>query len=113
MCGGRDYADRAYLFRRLDEIDADRGIAVVISGTASGADTFGEEWAAARGREVERYPALWHRHGRAAGPIRNRQMLVEGRADLVIAFHPDIARSKGTADMVRQARKAGVEVIVN
>jgi hypothetical protein len=41
--------------------------------------------------------------------------LDEGKPDLVLAFHNDIEHSKGTADMVRRAARAGVrvEVITN
>ena len=49
---------------------------------------------------MERYPADWDRHGRQAGVIRNRQMITEGNPNLVVAFHADIERSKGTKDMV-------------
>jgi hypothetical protein len=44
--------------------------------------------------------------GRKAGPIRNQRMLDEHAPDLVVAF----PGGRGTADMVRRARKSGVEV---
>jgi predicted polyphosphate/ATP-dependent NAD kinase len=77
-----------------------------ISGNARGADQLGEQWAKNHGFPVEVYPADWETHGRAAGVIRNQQMLETG-VDLLIAF----PGGRGTADMVRRARKAGVEVI--
>ena len=49
----------------------------------------------------------WEKHGRAAGPIRNKLMLDEGRPDLVVAF----PGGRGTANMVKQASAASVEVI--
>jgi hypothetical protein len=58
------------------------------------------------------FPADWNTHGKAAGPIRNRQMLKEGKPDVVLAFHEDLGRSKGTADMVRAAKAAGIAVKV-
>jgi hypothetical protein len=39
-------------------------------------------------------------------------MLVVHKPDWVIAFHGDISQSKGTADMVRRAKKTGVKVTV-
>jgi hypothetical protein len=107
VCGGRGYADRDWLFRELDGLKLARGITVVISGCAPGADTLGIEWAELRNIEIARFPADWQKHGRAAGPIRNQQMLDEGRPDLVIAF----PGGRGTADMVRRATKAGIETI--
>jgi hypothetical protein len=35
-------------------------------------------------------------------------MLDEGRPDEIVAFHDNIAASKGTADMIRRAQKAGI-----
>lgn len=60
------------------------------------------------------FPADWNRHHKAAGPIRNRVMLEElnkSQEKLVLAFHDDLAASKGTADMCRISRKADVKVI--
>lgn len=79
----------------------------IITGAARGADRFGGDWAAIEHCLLEEFPAAWEHHGRAAGPIRNRQMLKEGKPDLVIAF----PGGNGTANMVKQARQAGVEVI--
>ena len=56
---------------------------------------------------VKEYPADWQKHGRAAGPIRNQQMLDEGKPDLVVAFDG----GRGTADMIARAEKAGVRVV--
>jgi hypothetical protein len=50
--------------------------------------------------------ADWNTHGRAAGPIRNQRMLDEVKPELVVAF----PGGRGTADMVRRAREAGVNV---
>lgn len=35
-------------------------------------------------------------------------MLDEHKIDLVVAFHNDLSRSKGTKDMLRQANKKGI-----
>ena len=75
--------------------DADR------SALARGADRFAQEWANANGVAWIVYDANWTKHGRAAGPIRNQQMLDEGRPTLVVAF----PGGRGTADMVRRARE--------
>ena len=61
---------------------------------------------------VEKYPADWTRYGYAAGPIRNQQMLDEGRPSLVLAFHNDFEHSKGTKDMIDKARKANIPAIL-
>ena len=75
VCGGRDYTDRGAVFAALDELHAREPIALLIHGAARGADSLGGEWAAARGVPVQAFPADWKKHGRAAGPKRNQQML--------------------------------------
>jgi hypothetical protein len=79
---------------------------MIIEGEARGADRLARMAAEAHGYTVERYPADWSAYHRAAGPIRNRQMLREGRPHLILAFHDHIAESKGTADMIEQAMRA-------
>lgn len=56
---------------------------------------------------VEEYPADWARFGKSAGYLRNKQMLEEGKPDLVVAF----PGGRGTANMIAIAMKAGVKVI--
>lgn len=85
-------------------------VEVVIEGEASGADTLGREVATELGIPVLPFPAQWSRYGRAAGPIRNQQMLDEGRPDLVLVFHHNLETSKGTRDMLNRARRAGIEI---
>jgi hypothetical protein len=107
VCGARDWSDIGSIRRTLAALPPDT---VVIHGAARGADSLAGEAARELGLRVRAFPADWARYGKAAGPVRNRQMLVEGKPDRVLAFHADLAGSKGTADMVRQARAAGVAV---
>lgn len=107
VCGGRDFNDARLLQDMLDHINGKRDVVVLISGGARGADHLGELWAHSRGIHTETYEAEWGEHGRAAGPIRNQRMIDDGKPDLVIAF----PGGRGTADMVRRARAAGVEVV--
>lgn len=107
VCGGRDYRNRHHVFEVLDSLRAERGLHVVIHGAATGADQEAEVWATVRGLSRHRFPAQWEKHGKAAGPIRNQQMIDKGRPDFVVAF----PGGAGTADMVMRARTAGIEVI--
>jgi hypothetical protein len=68
-----------------------------------GADQLAYEWASAHGVPRQAFPARWTTYRRAAGPIRNGQMLAEGEPRWVIAF----PGGRGTADMIRRARAAG------
>lgn len=104
VCGGRDYADRSGLYAALDALDPKP--TTIISGMASGADQLAWYWARSRNVPVLEFPANWREHGKAAGPLRNERMLTEGRPDMVMAF----PGGRGTADMKRRAKKAGIEV---
>ena len=74
--------------------------------SASGADRLGERFAKANNCELLVFPADWNKFGKAAGFIRNQQMIDEGKPDLVVA----LPGGRGTADMVRRAKKHGIEV---
>jgi hypothetical protein len=106
VCGGRDFADQLLVYSTLDATHADSPISCLIEGGAPGADHFGMTWAWNNNVPRERYDADWKAHGRAAGPIRNQRMIDEGKPDLVIAF----PGGRGTADMVKRAEAAGIEV---
>lgn len=127
VCGGRDFGEvpvgcpaesrhhyekiahgqRRLLFDTLDALKVDRGVSVIIHGAARGADLEAGYWARRQMIAEEPYRADWKRDGKAAGPIRNQRMIEEGKPDLVVAF----PGGRGTADMVRRARLAGLEVI--
>lgn len=107
ICGGRDFKDQERFDYEMDIIHAKFIPTTIISGMARGADKMGVEYAKFHNLELEKFPALWDVHGRAAGPIRNQLMLDEGQPDLVIAF----PGGSGTAHMVRISKAAGVEVI--
>jgi hypothetical protein len=108
VCGGRDFSDREKLASALDAIHLRTPFSVLIHGAAPGADTLAGEWARERGIAVVPFPADWKGQGRAAGPIRNKRMLDEGRPDLVVAM----PGGRGTANMVSQAENANVAVKV-
>ncbi|WP_411975946.1 SLOG family protein [Sulfitobacter faviae] len=81
---------------------------VVIHGAARGVDE--QAMIAAQtlpGVKHLPFAADWNAHGRAAGPIRNKRMLTEGKPDRVVAF----PGGRGTANMCKQAKEAGVPVV--
>lgn len=115
VCGGRDHADPQALFAALGEIARQYGKHPdwVIAGGAKGADTAAHDWATVFGIPCRVFRADWAKYGKGAGPIRNQQMLDEGKPDLVIAFPTGrLAESKGTKSMVTKAVIARVPVVV-
>lgn len=108
--GGRDFKEtneaRAFFWDTLLFYDlVGTSWSTIISGGARGADKFGEMLGAMHGLKVEVYPADWDKYKKAAGHIRNQQMLDSG-VDLAVQF----PGGKGTADMRRRLDKAGVKV---
>lgn len=110
-CGDRHWANYDAIVKCLRHLsEFYNGIAVVIEGEADGADRLSRRAAEELGIPVEPYPADWQRYGRAAGPIRNQKQLDDGKPDVAVVFHRDLAQSKGTADMVRRLRKAELPI---
>lgn len=74
----------------------------IISGGARGADTLAERYAKEIDAPIKNFIPLWDLYGRAAGPMRNTDIIKE--ATHVVAF-PSIA-GKGTQDSIKKANKA-------
>jgi hypothetical protein len=110
FCGDRFWRNKSFIRETMDIIRSNIGEFVVIEGEASGADSFARDIAEDILLKVEPYPADWEKYKKAAGPIRNAQMLKEGKPHGVVAFHRDLLYSRGTKNMVEQALKAGLPV---
>lgn len=105
VCGGRTYSDWERVKYVLDCVRPT--IEVIIQGGAKGADALAKQWAKERHLPCEEFLADWSKYGKRAGHLRNTQMLVAGKPDLVIAF----PGGKGTANMIAQAKAANVYVL--
>lgn len=105
VTGGRDFNDSRAVYSALDRIRSTREIRLMVVGDATGADSLAARWAEEGGVPHEVFRADWEKHGRAAGPMRNAAMVARG-LDGCVAF----PGGRGTADMVRQCKAAGVPV---
>lgn len=131
VCGSRDFESEVlvrqmiYNYYTTYLLLPDRREFTVIEGGAKGADSHAANYIdqlAANASEFkttsgvfahEQYPADWEKYGKAAGPIRNKQMLEEGKPDYVLAFtNKPLDQSKGTKNMVEQAEKAGIPIVI-
>ncbi len=118
VTGSRDWTSVSIIRRELEKLYPEYD--VLIQGECRGADLIAKAVARQIGYDVKRgYPADWDKYPRAAGPIRNSQMLAEEHPDkdcklidLCLAFHEDLDSSKGTKDMVAKAEKAGIKTLV-
>ena len=100
ICGDRNYKD---WLRIQDYLNTISRTTIIIHGGARGADSLAGNLATSLKMKVIKFPAEWDKYGKAAGVLRNQQMLDEGHPDLVVYFHKDIENSKGTKDMVTRA----------
>jgi hypothetical protein len=106
VCGSRNTIDARSVWRELDRLHDLLKFTELMQGGAPGIDRIAGRWARFKpGVQPHEERAQWRELGRGAGPVRNARMLA-WCPDLLIAF----PGGKGTADMVRQARAAGVPV---
>lgn len=116
VCGGRDFFAEQWLKEELCDLVWQRKrfarvpaqVTTIIHGGAPGADRMAANFGLGCGLEVIEFKADWKKHGKAAGPIRNQQMVDEGKPDYFIAF----PGGRGTADMVKRLLAAKIEGIV-
>ena len=108
ICGDRNYQDWIKVQEYLDTISR---TTIIIHGGARGADSLAGNLATSLKMKVIKFPADWDKYGKAAGVLRNQQMLDEGYPDLVVYFHKDIENSKGTRDMLKRATDSGIRTI--
>jgi hypothetical protein len=119
VCGGRKYSDYDRVCKELYTIIDNNGLQLekstpegfeislrIINGGANGADLLSTNFAISNFCEFRQYLADWKKYPKAAGPIRNQEMLDKEDVHLVLAF----PGGRGTADMIRRARKKGIPV---
>lgn len=108
-CGDRDWSSWPLIWTNLRGLGPNT---VIVEGDCRGADKMCGYVAKKLGYPVRCYPADWNGLGKRAGPARNREMYDKEQPGLVLAFHNDLTKSKGTKDMVEYARSKGCPVNV-
>jgi hypothetical protein len=120
ITGDREWTDALKIRRVLECLKHIHPDAIVVEGEARGADSIAKLLAEELGFKVEGHRAEWTKYRKAAGPIRNQFMIDESRRraevdghhlEHAVAFHADLANSKGTLDMVRRLERAGINVL--
>lgn len=102
VTGGRDYADHSMITDVLNFLSPH----TVIQGGASGADKLADEWASEFAQSIT-FKADWNKHGKAAGPIRNAQMLDAYPHAVVVAFKG----GDGTEGCIKLAKQRNMIVL--
>ena len=106
IAGSRAFGDYDLLRRQCDKVLSGIHVDGILCGGCRGADALGKRYAEERGIPVTSYPANWEKYGRAAGPIRNKQMAAD--ADMLVAFWD--GQSRGTHSMIKLMQGKRVEI---
>lgn len=106
VCGGRNYFNRKRMHEVLSYVLSHHPDFMIVSGGCTGADTLAVEWAKQNDVYYEIYNANWKKYGKAAGPIRNRQMAESG-IDVLLAF----PGGKGTENMITECNDRKIKVV--
>jgi hypothetical protein len=111
VTGSRDFTDFGTIYEAIQNAAfgvEDRDI-VVVHGNARGADKLARLAAIKLGFRHEPHPADWDGYGRAAGFIRNAEMVNLG-ADICLAVFQSGAGNRGTNHCSGLAVQAGIPV---
>jgi hypothetical protein len=112
VCGSRGFGDYPLMLSVLEGLGSETPV-TIIEGAAYGADIMASLIASELHYDVEEYPADWGRYPRAAGFVRNQQMLDEGHPDRVIAFSVVYPLTPGTSDMVQRAFRVNLPIEIH
>lgn len=107
IAGSRNFTNYEFLKSAIARSGFADQITEVVSGTATGVDSLGERYAKENRIPVRQFPANWNKHGKAAGMIRNREMLDYALPDgaLIVII---VNNSPGSTGMLKIARESGL-----
>ena len=108
VAGGRDFNDYAMVEEKLNYLLSQKSDIEIVCGMARGADLLGFRYAKKNNLSIKQFPAKWAKDGLQAGYLRNLEMA--RYADACVCFWD--GKSKGTADMIRCARKHKLQLRV-
>ena len=105
IAGSRSILDYEVVKEFINSLDL--GITEVVSGGAVGPDIYGEIWACENKIPIKYFPADWKKHGKAAGPIRNEEMIdyIGKNGQVIIIWDGE---SRGTLSTIRLAKAKGI-----
>ena len=103
VIGSRDFKGSNLIPHYLDRELMKYSELSIISGGASGVDTIAKQYAFERQLDYIELKADWRTYGRAAGQVRNKQVVE--MADTIYAFWD--GSSKGTLSVIQLARRLG------
>jgi len=109
LFGGRDWHQAKWrpIWDALDALHRKHPTFVLVHGDCpTGVDAIGDAWSQDRRIECHRFPAKWDAFGKAAGPMRNQNMLEMTEPAGAVGF----PGGRGSADMRARLDAAGVKI---
>lgn len=113
IAGGRDYRFTPQDTDLLNRLHTHTPITELVTGGAGGADRCAVRWASQHSISSLVFPPDWTTHGRAAGPMRNREMAAHLEAKRALGIPVAVLLfpgGKGTQSMRQIAERAGLPV---
>ena len=110
VSGKRDFTDyivfRCILDKSLASINDN---IIIVEGGARGTDALAKQYAIEHHYEFIEFPADWDKYGKAAGIIRNDEMVnfIKDKPCKALFFWD--GQSRGTGDCLRRAKRAGIK----
>lgn len=109
ITGSRDWDNEPILWGAMEQ-EWVNGCTYIVGDCPTGADHLAYDYwqkMLANSSFLEKYYAKWFQHGRAAGPLRNQEMVDTG-ADICLAFRKN--NSRGTRDCIIRAEAADIPI---
>ena len=101
VTGGRDYVDTETIARVIGRLAPER---IAVGDCPTGLDRI--VWVQYK-EKCKRYYADWLQYGKAAGPIRNREMCEKNQESILVAF----PGGRGTSSCKMEAARLGIPVL--
>jgi hypothetical protein len=117
VAGSRTITDYGCVLEAITEARKffNKSPTMVIQGECRGVDTLAKQFATEYKIACKGFSAQWHKHGKSAGPIRNKEMLQWAKSSnqpcALLAVWD--GKSPGTLDIIRQAQKENVPIYVH
>lgn len=109
IAGSRGCHDFLEVCKAIKNSGFENEITEIVSGGALGVDQLGEKFAKKFDIPLKVFLADWEKYGKSAGIIRNKEMAKYGDALIAVSWN----NSRGTANMIEEAKKAGLKVYVH
>ncbi len=108
VVGGRNFEDKALLYSVLDSIHRKKGIDMIVSGGAKGADELAYHYAVSKGFTFVCHPPI-PEEGFPRAYFR-RNVRIANHCEILVAF--PTKNSKGTYHTINKVKQLGKKVLV-